>query len=349
MALVTSISPIDTDGPLPQSSSSATMGSEMHAFPCPSNRQALVSALFIALGCSNGAGLQVSRDADGAGGASTTMAGPDAFVPSGSGGVPGTGSGGSGGARTETGLGGATGGVSGSGATRAETGVGGAVSSGGRTQVGAGGTGGGATVTPAPDASSSGGRIGTVDGSQRDSNVADGVSPVEVPASLDAFLPDVAVWSDAGDGGKEAAPSGVCGETPCLAALFLPCQPSGVCTSEDTTTPSASNQISTYCYPNGVKQQITTRLDGTNLYGVFTEKLGSVVCFSIEVSSSDVAATALYIFRDGDGRQVATGILTVSTDTLMVTCEGAAPARLSQSCMDTADTPNSCNTGRCSF
>ena len=316
----------------------------MRALPYPSNRQALVSVLFVALGCSSGAGLQVSRDAGGAGGASTTMPGPDAFVPIGSGGVPGTGSGGSGGARTETGLGGAAGGVPGSGATRTEAGVGGAVNSGGRTQVGAGGAGGAATVAPLPDASASGGRIGTVDASARDSSGADRISPVEVAASLDALLPDVAVWSDAGDGGKDVEPSGVCSEASCLAALFLPCQPSGVCTFE-YTTPSTSNQTSTFCYPNGVKQHF----EGTNLYGVFTEKLGTAVCFSIEVSSSDMPTTASYVFRDGNGRQVATGLLTMSTDTLMVTCEGAAPALLSQSCMDAASPGNSCETGQCSF
>jgi hypothetical protein len=329
VAPVTGIGPIDTDGALRQSSSGATIGCEMHLLPYPSNRQALVSFLFLALGCSNGTGLQVSRDSGGAGGASTTMPGPDAFAPSGSGGAPGPGSGGS----------------PGSGGARTETSTGGAVSSGGHTQVGTGGTGGGTSVAPAPDASASGGAPGTVDASKRDGNGADRISPVEVPY---AVSPDVAVWSDAGDGGRETAPSDVCSEAPCLAALFLPCQPSGVCTSEDTS-PATANQTYTYCYPNGVKQQSTMSLDGTKLNGVFTEKLGSVVCFSIEVSSSDVASTALYVFRDGDGRQVATGILTTSTDTLMVTCEGAAPAQLSQSCMNTASTGNSCNTGACSF
>ena len=320
----------------------------MHPLPHLSNRQALVSVLFVALGCSNGTGLQVSRDSGGAGGASTTLPEPDAFSPSGSGGAPGPGSGGSpgsGGARTETSTGGAAGGVPASGAARAETGVGGAVNSGGQTQVGTGGTGGATTVAPAPDASASGGTTGTVDASKRDSNGADRIAPVEVP---NAVSPDVAVWSDAGDGGNEAGAAGLCSEAPCLAALFLPCQPSGVCTSEDTS-PVTANQTYTYCYPNGVKQQVTMGLDGTKLNGVFTEKRGSVVCFSIEVSSSDVASTARYVFRDGDSRQVATGILTTSTNTLMVTCEGAAPARLSQSCMDTADTGNSCNTGACSF
>jgi hypothetical protein len=152
-----------------------------------------------------------------------------------------------------------------------------------------------------------------------------------------------------GTGGGNADQVGVCSEAPCLAALFLPCQPEGTCTSDDVTGPLTSNQSSTYCYPNSVKQQVVTTFDGNVLTARFTEKRNSQACFVIDVSMKLPEGTAAYVFRDGDGQQVGTGTSLTNSDVLTVTCDGSAPVLLSQGCLDTASVGSSCNTGACTF
>jgi hypothetical protein len=152
-----------------------------------------------------------------------------------------------------------------------------------------------------------------------------------------------------GTGAGVADAVGVCSEAPCLAAIFLPCQPEGTCTSDDVTGPSPGNQSSTYCYPNGVKQQVVTTLDGNVLTARFTEKRNAQACFTIDVSIQLPDGTAAYVFRDGNGQQVGTGTSLMNSDLLTVTCNGSAPVQLSQACLDVASVASSCNTGVCSF
>jgi hypothetical protein len=284
------------------------------------NRYLLTAVvLFITFGCSGSKALRVSPDAGGTAGASTAVWGPDAMSAGGNGGASDIGSGG----------------APGSGGTRAD--------------AGAAGGGGRSTVSIGPDASVSGGTVGTLDASTPDSRGADRSLRGGDAGPFDARLSDAAVPSDGGRDGGNAESAGVCSEAPCLAALFLPCQPTGVCTSDDTASPSTANQTATYCYPNGVKQQSTAILNDTSVTILFTEKRDSTMCFTIEVSMLLSADTASYIFRDGNGQQVATGTASVSSDTVTVTCNGGTPAQLTQSCMDTASAGDACNTGWCTF
>ena len=294
------------------------------------NKTYLLTAMLITLGCSGSKGLRVVQDAAGSGGSSTLALGPDASATGGSGGTTSIGSGG----------------APGSGGILVESGTGGA--------------GGSSSVATSSDASAAGGRRGTSDaaglasgggGGRFGTGGAGGTIGAGGAALLDAGRLDTPVApADARDGGS-GEPSGLCSVVPCLAALFLPCQPAGVCTSDDVTAPSTGKQTTTYCYPNGVKQQSTSVTNATSVTAVFTEKLGTKVCFIIEGNVALSDGRVSYVFRDGGGQQVATGTASATSDSgvVMVTCDGATPVQLSQSCMDIASSGNACNTGSCTF
>lgn len=203
------------------------------------------------------------------------------------------------------------------------------VGSGGTTSIGSGGAPGSGGIPAQSGTGGTGGGAGPLDAGRLDT-----------PAGP----------ADARDGGGGET-SGLCTEVPCLAALFLPCQPTGVCTSDDMSASSTGQQTTTYCYPNGVKQQSISVLNATSLTAVFIEKLGSKVCFTIEGNVTLSDGTVSYVFRDGGGQQVATGTSSATSDSevVMVTCDGATPVQLSQSCMDIATSGKTCNTGSCTF
>jgi hypothetical protein len=245
-------------------------------------------------------------------------------------------------------------------------------------ETGTGGVAGSSTVATAPDASATGGGGGTPDtagpgtsrtggrsgvggagatlgpdgtGGRFGTGGAGGILGTGGAAPLDAPRFDsLLAPADARDGAGEET-SGVCSEVPCLAPLFVPCRPVGACTSDDVPTSSNGEQTITYCYPNGVKQQVSAISTATTMTAVLTEKLGSRVCFTIEGHVTLSGGTVSYIFRDGDGQQVATGTgrTTPESEEVMITCAGATPVQLSQSCMDATSPGSACNTGSCTF
>jgi hypothetical protein len=74
-----------------------------------------------------------------------------------------------------------------------------------------------------------------------------------------------------------------------------------------------------------------------------------VVCFTIEASMTALDSSVHYIFRDGTGQQVATGIYRLSSSSFEVTCDGVFPVQLTRSCMEIASAGSDCVTGACTF
>jgi hypothetical protein len=172
--------------------------------------------------------------------------------------------------------------------------------------------------------------------------------------SSDVGVPDAKEASASeGHGAMDSAPidsNPLCSEVPCLASLFLPCQPSATCTSDDTTTTTpGADSTSSYCYSNGVKQQTVSSLSGDGIIYTYIEKRDTGMCFTIEATISLTGGTALYVFRDGNGSQVATGTAALDTSILVVACNGGKATQVSQSCLDTASIPSACSTGSCVF
>jgi hypothetical protein len=305
---------------------------------------ATVSAL-IAINCGDDSHLRVVADA-GTGGSTSAPAtgGVGGALPLGTGGSPS--SGGTGGATQSTGMGGSsmTGGTGG-----AST----AIGSGGNMPGSGGGAGSGSfggaagsrvDAFTSPDSSRDASNSDTADG-----NRSDGPDGAELPVR-DAAVSDNPAKTD-GEG-SETTPGGICSEAPCLAALFIPCQPSGQC--RISGSPSETTSLTAaYCYSNGVtqRQELDSTSHPTHLF--FAEALDGALCFTIEATlsytTSDVPARADYVFRDGDGNQVATAILFTDDGVLWVTCNGGAPAQLSKACANIATPLSGCETGPCEY
>ena len=203
---------------------------------------------------------------------------------------------------------------------------------------------GGAAATDARDGNGdapldAGRKDGGLDAAIDRNQVDLGASDTREAAAGDAYGPF--------DSGATESGAMACNEVPCLASLFLPCQPTAPCTAEQSSTPTGST--SNTCYANGVKQQVVSTLSGNDIFATSTEKRDAGVCFTIEVSLSLTATSALYVFRDGAGNQVATVTAAVNTDVLIVTCNGEIPTQVSQACLDTASVSSTCTAGVCDF
>ena len=274
--------------------------------------------LFLAIGCHDNTGLRSVPDAGRNGGAGGVAAG--------------------------------TGGLAGTGGGLAGTGGGAGASATGGS--GAGGTvGTDAAANPDTNARADAGpdaRDGTgVPDAANDRSLID----VGAPDAKDAPAGEAQRPVDSGtaeSGGLDAG--SVCSEVPCLAAILLPCQPAAPCTSAQSGTTAPAETTNT-CYANGVKHQSVSRLVGNDFFATLTGKRETGVCYTIEVSLSlaSTPTTALYVFRDGAGNQVATGTAEVNTDVVIVTCNGGTPTPLSQACQDTASTSSACTDGPCTY
>ncbi len=149
-----------------------------------------------------------------------------------------------------------------------------------------------------------------------------------------------------GTGGSGGSDGGVCSEAPCWASLTVGCLPSGGCTYQHTQTSVSGTllETGTYCYSNGVKQQQTT----TTTTSTMTAKRDNNICYSSELSLS----TGSFVLRDGGGNQVATGTLSRDshgTYTVVVTCNGGQPTRLSDACYNADAYAGTCLPGECTF
>jgi hypothetical protein len=129
----------------------------------------------------------------------------------------------------------------------------------------------------------------------------------------------------------------------------VPCQPSGQCRVRAFA--SGDGDTNVYCYSNGVKQRQAVDSSGDPMHLIFEETLNGALCFSIEATAtrSSNPGRADYVFRDGDGNQVATGTLTSDDGALWVTCEGGAPAQISTACRSIATPFSGCETGPCEY
>jgi hypothetical protein len=148
--------------------------------------------------------------------------------------------------------------------------------------------------------------------------------------------------SDVPTGGIDGGASSVCVGAPCLASLYLACEPSGTCIFEGGASPSAT--YGTVCYSNGVARSYTNTYSGPNTISSATVSLNHVRCYSIDTSYLPSGGPISYVFRDGQGQQVATGIHDASTGTNTVTCNGSDATPVSESCLEPIGNSDACET-----
>ena len=146
--------------------------------------------------------------------------------------------------------------------------------------------------------------------------------------------------SDISTGGMDGGASATCAGAPCLATLYLACEPSGTCISEGGASPSAT--YGTVCYSNGVARSFTNTYSGPNTISSVTVSLNHVRCYSIDASCPPSGSPISYVFRDGQGQQVATGIHDASTGFDTVTCDGGNAAPVSLACLEPIGDSNGC-------
>jgi len=230
----------------------------------------------------------------------------------------------------------ATGGVtSDGGATWPLTG--GVPSTTGGATVGTGGlpsvTGGVITVSTGGLPSGTGGVIGR-----------GGSTPVGTGGTGGTTRPATGGVGGSATGGTGGGTSGTCSEVPCLAPLLLGCAPAGNCTTQSNTVGMGYAQSD--CYANGVKQQTVAKLSGVIVANVTVSQNGAT-CYSIDATGSISGSTLSYVFRDANGKQVATGTDEISSSFIMVTCDGAQSVTLSDACSSLVGGSGSCATGVC--
>lgn len=158
----------------------------------------------------------------------------------------------------------------------------------------------------------------------------------------------VATGGRAGTGGAGGSTTSLCAEVPCYADLIRNCLPAGSCKMQVLSGADITNITANVCYANGIKEKIVARMAVSGaVTGTATYKNGNAVCFSMDISQSAMGTTGTYVFRDANGKQVATA--TEDAIGLTMTCTGGKATRLSQACMNAGSTESDCTDGVCSY
>ena len=128
-------------------------------------------------------------------------------------------------------------------------------------------------------------------------------------------------------GGASSAPS-ACQLPSCLKNLGADCAPSGTCTVEDHPDTGDKN----FCYGNGVKK--ITVLDVSDYSTALTVTKSGSTCFTTAFIGNDFFnSEGNLTVKDAAGATVATLAMDLDTSThFIVTCPGADPVTLDDSC-----------------
>jgi hypothetical protein len=197
---------------------------------------------------------------------------------------------------------------------------------------------------------SSGGSSGSAASGGNKGSASAGAKPVSSGGSGGSTPGSAGQSGSSGVGGTIAVStgSGVCSEAPCLASLFLPCQPSGACTMQSLVTTDGWTRNND-CYSSGIKVQTASSGSGSVTVATYIVKRNDTVCYRIDGRLPTDSATASYSFFDGSGVQVASGNINTNSSVLTVTCNGGKAVVLSDACQKATGDTSSCASGVCAF
>jgi hypothetical protein len=156
-----------------------------------------------------------------------------------------------------------------------------------------------------------------------------------------------------GSGGNAASPGGTggatlpgpCGNAICLTELFATCEPAGDCSFHGGSSPSAV--FGTVCYANGVTVSYMGGDTGGGVSSELTVRRGTVLCYSIESSSSPEVSALTLVIRDGNGKVIATAITADKEGHDTVTCEGKPATTVDRDCLVRVGDTSGCGSEPC--
>jgi hypothetical protein len=151
--------------------------------------------------------------------------------------------------------------------------------------------------------------------------------------------------ADASSSRAEDAASGPCGGATCLASLFQTCVPEGSCSVQSSE--SAGTYFTIVCYANGVTVSQVESDGATEMTGDLTVRRDGALCYSIASSTPVNSNGTVYVVRNANGEQVATGALVKKDGTVTVTCNGGQPTPVSSACLLPIGYHRACAPGIC--